>query len=39
MSLAGIQLVDERTGRSPGLVQVLLRTALTVPLWLARRWC
>ncbi|MGH2610366.1 MAG: RDD family protein, partial [Tepidiformaceae bacterium] len=31
MAYVGIQLVDERTGRCPGLGQVLLRTALTVP--------
>jgi hypothetical protein len=31
MALAGIELVDERTGRCPGFGQVLLRTALTLP--------
>ena len=31
MSLAGIHLVDERSGRNPSVGQVLMRAALTLP--------
>jgi hypothetical protein len=31
MALLGLRLVDERTGHTPGLMQVTLRTILTLP--------